>query len=101
MVNEVPSSSSSHVSGDNNGNKILILPKGDEFDQHKLVVETIASIMRSNLVEAKSSWKKLSIDQRDSWFDIFKSKFTWPPQYNDTVRRNFEKRGKRDISIIE
>ncbi|TKY61130.1 hypothetical protein E2542_SST18235 [Spatholobus suberectus] len=29
MANEAPSSSSSHVSGDNNGNKILILLEGD------------------------------------------------------------------------
>ena len=41
------------------------------FDQHKLVIGTIASIIRINLEEAKPSWKKLSIGQRDSWFNIF------------------------------
>ncbi|RDX77332.1 hypothetical protein CR513_42569, partial [Mucuna pruriens] len=92
IVNEVLYFSFSHVSENNNGHKILIFPEGDGFDQHKLVVGTISSIMRSNLEEAKPSWKKLSMDQRDSWFDIFKSKFTWQPQFNDMVRPNFEKR---------
>ncbi|KAK2406684.1 hypothetical protein QL285_042387 [Trifolium repens] len=93
MVNENPSSSSNHVSEESNGNKIPILPEGDGFDQHRLVVKAIASIIRTNLEEGKPSWKQLSKKQRDSWFDIFKSKFTWPPQHKDLVRRNFEKRG--------
>ncbi|XP_058743807.1 uncharacterized protein LOC131616488 isoform X2 [Vicia villosa] len=93
MVNRTPSSSSSHVSEESNGNKISILPEGDGFDQHELVVKQIASIIRTNLKEGKPSWKQLSKEQRDSWFDIFKSKFTWPPQHEDMVRRNFEKRG--------
>ncbi|CAJ2663237.1 unnamed protein product [Trifolium pratense] len=92
MVNETPSSSSNHVS-ESNGNKIPILPEGDGFDQHRLVVKAIALIIRTNLEEGKPSWKQLSKKQRDSWFDIFKSKFTWPPQHKDLVRRNFEKRG--------
>ncbi|RDX87334.1 hypothetical protein CR513_31204, partial [Mucuna pruriens] len=100
MVNEAPSSSSSHVSEGNDGNQIMILPEGDGFDQHKLVVGTIASIIRTNLEEAKPSWKQLSIGQRDSWFNIFKSKFTWPPQYKDMVRRNFEKRGSAKMSQL-
>ncbi|KAK2353403.1 hypothetical protein QL285_091028 [Trifolium repens] len=93
LVNENPSSSSNHVSEESNGNKIPILPEGDGFDQHRLVVKAIASIIRTNLEEGKPSWKQLSKKQRDSWFDIFKSKFTWPPQHKDLVRRNFEKRG--------
>ncbi|GAU46537.1 hypothetical protein TSUD_350720, partial [Trifolium subterraneum] len=93
MVNETPSSSSNHVSEESNGNKIPILPEGDGFDQHRLVVKEIASIIRTNLEEGKPSWKQLSKKQRDSWFNIFKSKFTWPPQHKDLVRRNFEKRG--------
>ncbi|TKY65798.1 golgin subfamily A member 5 [Spatholobus suberectus] len=100
MVSEAPSSSSSHVNGGNNGNTIMILPEGDGFDQHKLVIGTIASIIRTNLEEAKPSWKQLSIGQRDSWFNIFKSKFTWPPQYKDVVRRNFEKRGSAKMSQL-
>nr|AFK44930.1 unknown [Lotus japonicus] len=27
------------------------------------------------------------------WFGMFKSKFTWPSEHDDVVRRNFEKRG--------
>ncbi|QCD86513.1 hypothetical protein DEO72_LG3g1036 [Vigna unguiculata] len=93
VINEDLSSSSSHISGDNNRNKVSILPEGDGFDQHKLVLGSIASIIRTNLEEGKPSWKKLSKEQRESWFDMFKSKFSWPPQCNDMVRRNFERRG--------
>lgn len=42
------------------------------FDKHKLVIGTIASIIRTNFWEAQPSWKKFSKDQRDMWFDIFK-----------------------------
>ncbi|XP_068485408.1 uncharacterized protein [Phaseolus vulgaris] len=93
-------SSSCEVSGGKNGNKIMILPEGDGFDQHKLVVGTIASIIRTNLEEAKPSWKQLSTSQRDSWFNIFESKFTWPPQYKDMVRRNLEKRGSAKMTQL-
>ncbi|QCE11961.1 putative transposase [Vigna unguiculata] len=72
MVNKAQTSSSSQVSEGNTGNKIMILPEGDGFDQHKLVVRTIASIIRTNLEEAKPSWKQLSIGQRNLWFNIFK-----------------------------
>ncbi|KAL5172597.1 hypothetical protein HKD37_16G045316 [Glycine soja] len=100
MANKAPSSSSSQVSEGNNMNKIMILPEGDGFDQHKLVIGTIASIIRTNLEEAKPSWKKLSIGQRDSWFNIFESKFTWPPQYKDMVRHNFEERGSAKMTQL-
>ncbi|KAK2353408.1 hypothetical protein QL285_091031 [Trifolium repens] len=93
MVNETPSSSSNHVSEESNVNIFPILPEGDGFDQHKLVVKAIALIICTNLKEGKPSWKQLSKKQRDSWFDIFKSKFTWPHEHKDMVRRNFEKRG--------
>ncbi|KAG2404626.1 hypothetical protein LR48_Vigan404s002600 [Vigna angularis] len=100
MVNKAQTSSSSQVSEGNTGNKIMILPEGDGFDQHKLVVRTIASIIRTNLEEAKPSWKQLSLGQRNLWFNIFKSKFTWPPQYKDMVRRNFEKRGSAKMTQL-
>ncbi|WJX92366.1 hypothetical protein P8452_74017 [Trifolium repens] len=87
MVNETPSSSSNHVSEESNVNKFLILPEGDGFDQHKLVVKAIALIICTNLKEGKPSWKQLSKKQRDSWFDIFKSKFTWPHEHKDMVRQ--------------
>lgn len=93
MINETPSSTTSHSSEESNGNRIPILPEADGFDQHRLAVKAIALIIRNNLEEGKPSWKQLSKKQRDSWFDIFKSKFTWPPQHNNLVRRNFEKRG--------
>ncbi|CAI8607789.1 unnamed protein product [Vicia faba] len=76
-----------------NQNKIPILPEGDGFDQHNLVVKAIGSIIRTYLAEGIPSWKQISKKQRDSWFDIFKSMFTWPPEHKDLVRRNFEKRG--------
>ncbi|KAK2406686.1 hypothetical protein QL285_042388 [Trifolium repens] len=92
MVNETPSSSS-HFNEESNVNKFPIIPEGDGFDQHKLVVKAIGLIICTNLEEGKPSWKQLSKKQRDSWFDIFKSKFTWPHEHKDMVRRNFEKRG--------
>ncbi|GAU46538.1 hypothetical protein TSUD_350730 [Trifolium subterraneum] len=74
VVNGTPSSSS-HFSEESNVNKFPILPEGDGFDQHKLVVKAIALIICTNLEEGKPSWKQLSKKQRDSWFDIFKDKF--------------------------
>ncbi|KAI5422215.1 hypothetical protein KIW84_045612 [Lathyrus oleraceus] len=53
-------------------NKIPILPEGDGFDQHTLVVKAIGSIIRTYLAEGIPSWKQISKKQRDSWFDIFK-----------------------------
>ncbi|WVZ07674.1 hypothetical protein V8G54_021020, partial [Vigna mungo] len=100
MVNKAQTSSSSQVSEGTTGNKIMILPEGDGFDQHKLVVRTIASIIRTNLEEAKPSRQQLSIGQRNLCFNIFKSKFTWPPQYKDMVRRNFEKRGSAKMTQL-
>ncbi|XP_058734501.1 uncharacterized protein LOC131606265 [Vicia villosa] len=73
MVIEAPSSSS-HVSGDTVGTKIPILPEGDGFDHHKLVVAEISHIIRTHLSEGKPSWKKLSSNQRDSFFDLFQRK---------------------------
>jgi len=37
-----------------------------------LELGSIASIIRTNLEEVKPSWKKLSKEQRESWFDMFK-----------------------------
>ncbi|CAK8567339.1 unnamed protein product [Lathyrus sativus] len=97
MVVEAPSSSS-HASGDTVGTRIPIVPEGDRFDQHKLVVSEIAHITRTHLNEGKPSWKKLSKEQRDSFFDLFK--FTWPPEHKVTVRRNFEKRSAAKMSQL-
>nr|XP_012568467.1 extensin-like [Cicer arietinum] len=92
-------SSSSHISGEENTSKNPILLKGDGFDQHKLLISTIASILRSSLEEGKPSWKKLSKDKRNDLFDLFKKRFTWPPTLNDMVRRNFEKRSAAKMSL--
>ncbi|XP_058733632.1 uncharacterized protein LOC131605272 [Vicia villosa] len=102
MVIEAPSSSS-HVSGDTVGTKIPILPEGDGFfrlDHHKLVVAEISHIIRTHLSEGKPSWKKLSSNQRDSFFDLFQKKFSWPPEHKVTVRRNFERRGAAKMSQL-
>ncbi|CAK8539017.1 unnamed protein product [Lathyrus sativus] len=99
MVVEAPSSSS-HASGDTVGTRIPIVPEGDGFDHHKLVVSEIAHIIRTHLNEGKPSWKKLSKEQRDSFFDLFKQKFTWPPEHKVTVRRNFEKRSAAKMSQL-
>ncbi|XP_058744256.1 uncharacterized protein LOC131616829 isoform X1 [Vicia villosa] len=99
MVIEAPSSSS-HVSGDTVGTKIPILPEGDGFDHHKLVVAEISHIRRTHLSEGKPSWKKLSSNQRDSLFDLFQKKFSWPPEHKITVRRNFERRGAEKMSQL-
>ncbi|KAJ1406625.1 putative transposase, Ptta/En/Spm, plant [Sesbania bispinosa] len=96
QVTQTVASSSSHVSG----NKIKILPEEDGFDRHRLVVGAIASIIRSKFEEAKPSWKKITKTHRDTWYDIFKSKFAWSPQYDDIVRRNFEKRGAAKMTQI-
>ncbi|XP_058784329.1 uncharacterized protein LOC131659110 [Vicia villosa] len=56
------------------GTKIPILPEGDGFDHHKLVVAEISHIIRTHLSEGKPSWKKLSTNQRDSFFDLFQRK---------------------------
>lgn len=42
------------------------------FDQNKLVVSTIASIIRSSLEKRKPSWKKLTRNKRNDLFDLFK-----------------------------
>ncbi|KAJ1378813.1 hypothetical protein SESBI_47450 [Sesbania bispinosa] len=96
QVTQTAASSSSHVSG----NKIKILPEDDGFDRHRLVVGAIASIIRSKFEEAKPLWKKITKTHRDTWYDIFKSKFAWSPQYDDIVRRNFEKRGATKMTQI-
>ncbi|KAK7243929.1 hypothetical protein RIF29_38742 [Crotalaria pallida] len=100
VINQTPASSSSHATGGNNENKIVIVPEGDGFDKHKLVISNIASCIRKKFDEAKPSWKKMSIDQRDTWFDMFQKDFTWLPQYNDMVRRNFEKRGSAKLTQL-
>ncbi|KAK7268140.1 hypothetical protein RIF29_20827 [Crotalaria pallida] len=99
VINQTPASSSSHATGGNNENKIVIVPEGDGFDKHKLVISNIASCIRKKFDEAKPSWK-MSIDQRDTWFDMFQKDFTWLPQYNDMVRRNFEKRGSAKLTQL-
>ncbi|WJX62493.1 hypothetical protein P8452_47483 [Trifolium repens] len=72
------------------------------FDPHKLVVSEIVHLIRSHLEEGKPSWKQLSGTQRNAFFDLFQKRFTWPPEHNDGVRRNFEKRGaaKMDQSWV-
>ncbi|KAK7268175.1 hypothetical protein RIF29_20866 [Crotalaria pallida] len=99
VINQIPVSSSSHATGGNNENKIVIVPEGDGFDKHKLVISNIASCIRKKFNEAKPSWK-MSTDQRDTWFDMFQKDFTWLPQYNDMVRRNFEKRGSAKLTQL-
>ncbi|KAK7255079.1 hypothetical protein RIF29_28481 [Crotalaria pallida] len=89
VINQTPASSSSHATGGNNENKIVIVPEGDGFDKNKLVISNISSCKKFD--EAKPSWKKMSTDQRDTWFDMFQKDFTWLPQYNDMVRRNLRK----------
>ncbi|KAK7246293.1 hypothetical protein RIF29_41155 [Crotalaria pallida] len=100
VINQTHASSSSHATGGNNENKIVIVPEGDGFDKHKLVISNIASCIRKKFDEAKPSWKKMSTDQRDTWFDMFQKDFTWLPQYNDMVRRNFEKRGSAKLTQL-
>ncbi|XP_058744257.1 uncharacterized protein LOC131616829 isoform X2 [Vicia villosa] len=70
------------------------------FDHHKLVVAEISHIRRTHLSEGKPSWKKLSSNQRDSLFDLFQKKFSWPPEHKITVRRNFERRGAEKMSQL-
>ncbi|KAK7244419.1 hypothetical protein RIF29_39240 [Crotalaria pallida] len=100
VINQTSASSSSHATGGNNENKIVIVPEGDGFDKHKLVISNIASCIRKKFDEAKPSWKKMSTDQRDTWFDMFQKDFTWLPQYNDMVRRNFEQRGSAKLTQL-
>ncbi|XP_070024698.1 probable transposase-like protein At4g04430 isoform X2 [Nicotiana sylvestris] len=74
-ANMTPATSSSTVGNDDDEHRMWIKPEADgKFEL------------------AKPSWKKFSQSIRDMWFEEFRKKFKWLPQYNVATRDNFEKR---------
>jgi len=49
----------------------IVLHRFDSHN-HRMVVHTIGSIIRSKFEEPEPSWTKFSKSQRNTWFDIFK-----------------------------
>ncbi|KAK6784800.1 hypothetical protein RDI58_018255 [Solanum bulbocastanum] len=57
------------------------------FDPHKVVIDGIASCIHSKFGLARSSWKKFSKSTHLMWFEEFKKRIKWLPQYNDAIFR--------------
>ncbi|XP_049397370.1 uncharacterized protein LOC125861545 [Solanum stenotomum] len=90
-ANRTPVTSSSTVGNGDNDHQIWIVPEEDGFDPHKIVINEIASCIRSKFELARPSWNKFPQATHDMWFEEFKKKFKWLPHYIDAIRRNFEK----------
>ncbi|KAH0633005.1 hypothetical protein KY284_035791 [Solanum tuberosum] len=71
-TNTTPVTSSSTVGNGDNDHQIWIVPEEDGFDPHKIVIEGIASCIRSKFEFARPSWKKFPESTHDMWFEEFK-----------------------------
>ncbi|KAH0636006.1 hypothetical protein KY290_036406 [Solanum tuberosum] len=71
-TNTTPVTSSSTVGNGDNDHQIWIVPEKDGFDPHKIVIEGIASCIRSKFEFARPSWKKFPESTHDMWFEEFK-----------------------------
>ncbi|KAH0724260.1 hypothetical protein KY285_003657 [Solanum tuberosum] len=99
-ANRTPVTSSSTVGNRDNDHQIWIVPEEDGFDPHKIVIDGIASCIRSKFELARPSWKKFPQSTHDMWFEEFKKKFKWLPHYTDVIRRNFEKRASARMTQL-
>ncbi|KAH0722671.1 hypothetical protein KY290_005330 [Solanum tuberosum] len=99
-ANRTPVTSSSTVGNGDNDHQIWIVPEEDGFDPHKIVIDGIASCIRSKFELARPSWKKFPQSTHDMWFEEFKKKFKWLPHYTDAIRRNFEKRASARMTQL-
>nr|GEV14908.1 hypothetical protein [Tanacetum cinerariifolium] len=55
------------------------------------VTRNIATIWKSRFTRAWDTWKKVSKEERDVWFNLFKYKYRWNPSIEVDVRRVFNK----------
>ncbi|KAM3379108.1 hypothetical protein P3S68_011521 [Capsicum galapagoense] len=90
--NRTPVTSPNIVDNIADDNQIWIVPEGDGFDPHKVVIDGIANYIRSKFELARPSWKKFPESSCEIWFEEFKKKFKWLPYYNDAIWSNFNKR---------
>ncbi|KAK4724117.1 hypothetical protein R3W88_026896 [Solanum pinnatisectum] len=74
--------------------------KGEKFDSHKIVIDGIASCIRSEFELARPSWQKFSKSTHLVWFEEFKKRLKWLPEYNDAIWGNFQKRASSKLTQL-
>ncbi|WMV45342.1 hypothetical protein MTR67_038727 [Solanum verrucosum] len=80
-TNTTPVTSSSTVGNGDNDHQIWIVPEEDGFDPHKIVIEGIASCIRSKFEFARPSWKKFLESTHDMLFEEFKVRTLYTYDY--------------------
>nr|GEW62867.1 hypothetical protein [Tanacetum cinerariifolium] len=64
----------------------------------KGLTRNIATIWKSRFTRAWDTRKKVSKEERDFWFNLFKIKYRWNPSIEVDVRRVFNKIGSKSFS---
>ncbi|XP_052183913.1 uncharacterized protein LOC127795960 [Diospyros lotus] len=96
IVNSMPSSSPPLEVGGLSTSTIvpqncrMIQPMDSSFDNIDCKRD-ITRIIKSNFEKPYTSWKKTDPAVRDVWFSEFKKKWSWEPEKEYQIRKNFEK----------
>ncbi|KAL2899842.1 Myb/SANT-like DNA-binding domain-containing protein 4 [Bienertia sinuspersici] len=65
------------------------------FDNHK-VTQPITEAFHQYFNEPWRNWSEVNSATKDQWFNMWKQKFTWEPELDKIVRKDFNKKaGKR------
>ncbi|KAF3638860.1 putative suppressor protein SRP40-like isoform X2 [Capsicum annuum] len=91
-ANKTPATSPTIVENVDDNNQIWIVPEGDRFDPHKVVIDGIAKCTRSKFELARPSWKKFPESTHEMWFEEFKEmKVYWESdEFKTKSERNKE-----------
>ncbi|KAM3344601.1 hypothetical protein P3S68_024310 [Capsicum galapagoense] len=100
-TNKTPATSPTIVDNVDDDNQIWIVPEGDRFDPHKVVIDGIAKCTRSKFELARPSWKKFPESTHEMWFEEFKKKFKWLPHYNDSIWSNFKRASSKMTQFFQ